>query len=613
MNHLKHAAIPALIISALSTSAVADTTLVPVVVTATRQTQRVDELLADVSIIDREQLDQAGPSTITDILARQPGIEIVSNGGPGTVSDVHIRGANGNHTVVLIDGQRVGSVSLGTLNWSRLPASEIERIEILRGPASSLYGSDAIGGVVQIFTRRGEGKPTVRAEAGFGSKGTSATSAGVSGSSGSVRYNLGLSTYATDGISSVVNPANSAYNPDKDGFTNNAKSGSLSWTIAPGQEVGINFLQSKGRNRYDSGYPSAASDYKNISSIESTGLYLKNGITDKWTSTLRVGRSEDDSKDYVDNSLSSIFRTHQEQLSWQNDVRLPLGTALFAAERLEQRVSGTSTFTVQSRRIDSLLTGWGANIDAHRFQVNLRRDNNSQFGDKNTGNLAYGYRLDPAWTVHGAMGTAFKAPTFDDLYFPLAYGYVGNPNLRPEFARNREVAVDYRRNGQVASATYYVNRIQDLISWSGVTSPVNIGQVRIQGLTLAYSAAIGNLDVSTSLDLQDPRNEETGHILARRAKQHGVISVGQHEGAWDWRAELSATGTRYDTEYSRTNTNPARLGGYSLINLYGAYQLSPEWSAFARVDNLLDHKYQLAADFGTWGTTLFAGIRYQMK
>jgi len=596
-------------------AAEAEATLGNVVVTATRQAQRVDNLLADVGVIDRNELDQAGAATIGDILARQPGVEISNTGGQGSSTNIYIRGTNGNHTVVLIDGQRVGSATLGTINWSRLPVSEIDHIEILRGPASSLYGSEAIGGVIQIFTRRGEGKPTIRAEAGLGSQGTSTANTGLSGSSGNFRYNLGVSTYRTDGISSIANPASKAYNPDKDGFWDDSMSGSLAYELATGHEIGVNFLDSKGRNRYDSGtsVSTAAKDYASLGHLNNVGIHLKNAFSEHWTSTLRFGRSEDESTSYTNNAISSIFNTHQDQISWQNDINLPLGTAMLAVERLDQRISGTSTFTVSSRQIDSLLAGWGGDFGSHRVQANLRRDENSQFGDKNTGNFAYGYRIDPAWSIHAAMGTAFKAPTFNDLYYPLSFGYVGNPNLKPEFARNKEIALNYRQNGQVASATYYVNRIQDLISWSGLTSPINIGEARLEGLTLAYAGTLAGFDVSSSIDLQDPKNSTTDHLLARRAKSHGTFSVGRNQGDWDWHAEFQTTGIRYDTDYSASNLNPRKMGGYSLVNLYGSYMIAPEWSVFARINNLFDRKYEQAADYGTLGANIFVGIRYQMK
>ena len=212
-----------------------------VVVTATRQVTRINEQLSDVTVLERTDLDNAGQSTVAEILSRQPGLEYASNGGPGASSSVYMRGgANARHTVVLIDGMRVGSASLGQFSWSRLPASQIERIEILRGPASALYGSDAIGGVIQIFTRRGEGPTRANVEAGMGTYGTRSVSAGVAGGTAVFNYSVQATHTKTDGFSSRVGPT---YNPDRDGFENNSASANFAYQLAQGHESGLHLFQ----------------------------------------------------------------------------------------------------------------------------------------------------------------------------------------------------------------------------------------------------------------------------------------------------------------------------------------------------------------------------------
>ncbi|MBM3391294.1 MAG: hypothetical protein FJY34_04865 [Betaproteobacteria bacterium] len=217
-----------------------------IVVTATRQAMRTNELLSDVSVITREEIDRAGQSTVEQLLAAQPGIEYAANGGPGTNSSIFIRGASSRQTVVLIDGQRVGSASSGDVAFSRIPLSQIDRIEILRGPASSLYGADAIGGVIQIFTRRGEGPLRLNASAGYGTYGTADTSAGFSGGNEAVSYSLQIGHYKTAGFNAIGNPAKSSYNPDRDGYRNTNYSGSFAFRPAQGHEIGLNLLHSSG-------------------------------------------------------------------------------------------------------------------------------------------------------------------------------------------------------------------------------------------------------------------------------------------------------------------------------------------------------------------------------
>lgn len=597
----------------------ADVSLAPIMVTATRQSQRVDQLLSDVTVIEHEAIEQAGVANLTDLLARQPGVEVVSNGGPGTASDVRIRGTESTHTVVLLDGMRVGSATLGTISWSRIPLSQIDHIEILRGPASSLYGSDALGGVIQIFTKHGENSTplAMNAEIAAGSYGTNSSAVGMSGAQSGFRYSLNTSKFQTSGFSAITNPKSSSYNPDRDGYQLDSLNGALSYTFAKDQEVGLNFLSNKGMNGYDGGYlASAAKDYRSETDVGAINVYLKSRITDVWKSTLTAGRSEDLSTSYTDRKMSSIFRTHQDQYTWQNDFDIGTGQALLAAESLQQRVSGTSTFTRTTRTINSLLAGWTGHYGDHSIQVNGRHDQNSQFGTRNTGTAAYGYQLDKEIRLHASFGTAFKAPTFNALYFPFTVGAgVGNPNLLPETSRNAEVGVRFDNGREVASVTYFHNRIQNLIQWteqppagSYFYSPMNVGSARIDGWTMDYQTTLGEWQLGGNLNLQDPVDADSGKRLARRAHSYGALTADYRVGAWKFGAELQGTGNRWNDA-----ANTYRMGGYALVNLTTSYALDKSWNVFGRIDNLFDRPYEVVQYYGTPGVTATVGVRYTMK
>lgn len=581
-----------------------------VVVTATRIPTRTDKLLSDVSVLSREEIEQAGQSSLEQLLARQPGVEYAANGSAGASSSLYIRGTESGHALVLIDGQRVGSATLGSLSWSRIPLSQIERIEILRGPASALYGSDAIGGVVQIFTRRGGDGMQFHAEAGVGSDGMRSANAGLMGGSDGWRVSLSGGSSRTAGFSNIRNPANKGFNPDRDGFRQENATANVAYAPAKGHEIGLTLFHSDGTNKYDSGMTVAAGakDYENALIVQSYSGYLKNALTDRWSSTLRYGLTTDDSTNFSNGAISSSTRTEQNQTSWMNDLRLPMGTLLLGWEDLQQTISGTAAYTLKARTIRSWLAGWTTEYDDHRFQANLRRDDNSQFGGRNTGSLAYGYRFTPAWRASANFGTAFRAPTFNDLYYPLDFGYVGNPNLQPESARNREFALHHKSTIGQVSATWYRNDVKNLISWSGATSPVNVGKARIEGLTLAYAGYLAGYDVAGSVDLLDAKDASTGKRLARRASERLNLSLGRSVGAWEWRGEWQAVGARYDN-----NSNTTRLGGYTLVNMNGSYAMTKDWSVFGRINNLFNKRYELVADYGTPGTNLFVGLRYQPK
>ncbi|MBE2257475.1 MAG: TonB-dependent receptor [Rhodobacteraceae bacterium] len=595
----------------------ADQQFDPIVVTATRQATRSNELTSDVSVITREEIDQAGQSTLEQLLARQPGVQYTANGGPGTNSGVFIRGASSNQSIVLIDGQRIGSATTGSAALARIPMDQIERIEILRGPASSLYGADAIGGVIQIFTRQGAGPTRVNASTGYGTYGTTDTTVGVSGGTELVSYSLQAGYLDTGSFNAVHNKNNSFYNPDDDGYRNSNLSANFSVRPATGQEIGVNLLASDGTNQYDSNDFSArgaARNYNSEQTIGSYSIYSRNRLNPVWTSTLRLGRSTDAAKDYAGSVRTATFRTDMDIASWQNDVSLPIGEGLLAAEYTRQNVSGSVDYTVTERTIRSLLAGWNANIGKHRVQLNLRRDDNSQFGGENTGSASYGYQFTPEWRAHVSYGTAFRAPTFNELYFPASGFFAGgNPDLQPEQSKNTEVGANWERGAHRFSAVFYNNDVTDLIEFRPPTyAPVNVSKALLRGATLTYDGRFSEWGLGVVVDFLDPRNEadgpNKGNRLARRAEQQMSSYVSKTFGDWDLRAEWQLVGNRYDDPGNRK-----LLGGYGLVNLYADYRLQRDWAIFVRANNIFDKYYETVDNYATAGANVFVGVRYAPK
>lgn len=577
----------------------------PVVVTAARQPVGVSELLHDVTVIDRQALEQAGGSTLEEVLSRQPGVEMSSNGGPGALSSVFIRGANSSHVLLLIDGMRVGSVSAGAPDWSRLPISQIDHIEIVRGPVSSLYGSDAIGGVIQVFTRDGQGPARWSAEVGVGSRGTAKAQAGVSGASEGWRYALSLGAEHTDGFNAwPLSPA--LADRDRDGFHAQSASGRLSYALTSDTEVGGNWLYSRGVNRLDGG---DELDHRNRTTVSSAGLFVKSRLSSEWTTHVRLSRSLDKAEDLASPAQITHANSRQTHLAWQNDIATRFGTWLVGAERLEESLDASSTYVRTDRAVNSVLGGWRLTQGAHSVQLNARRDDSTQYGGRNTGSAAYGYRITPEWRANVSYGTAFKAPAFNDLYFPLecnpGWGcFGGNPNLKPETSRNREATLHYETGGHHASLTWYLNRVDNLIQWGN--TPDNVAHARLEGYTLAYNGQWQGWDVGASWDHVDAKNVETDERLLKRARDHGVVSLGRRAGLWEGRVEVQGSGDRVDF-------GDKQMAGYTLVNVYGAYQLARDWQVFARVNNLFNRDYMLSYGFGTPGITTFVGLRYSPK
>lgn len=586
-----------------------------VVVTATRIPQRVNDVLADVTVIDREQIEQAGQSSLPELLQSQPGLEIAGNGGAGKSVNLFLRGSTAQQVLVLVDGLRMGSATLGTTTLQDIPLAQIERIEIVRGAASSFYGSDAIGGVVQIFTRKDEGQ--VSASIGYGTYNTRQLAAHVSNAIGDLHYALNVSSHETNGFSSLR--VTTGLDADNDNYRNLTVSGSLSYDLAQGHELGVQFYQSSNHINYDDGtnFPANQDDIQRSYAITSRNQFLP-----YWLSSVRLGKSVDDS-DSLGGFGRGIFRTYQTQFGWQNDFALPLGTLSLAYDRLNENVEGNpggATFTTPSRLNNGYLASYFVDAGAYSLQASLRRDYNSQFGSHTTGNVSLGYRVTPAWRVTGNFGTAFRAPTFDDLYWPFqnfgAFGtYQGNPNLRPETSRNKEIGLVYETGGQRASATVYHNEVKNLIvAAQGLFNdfPANIGSATMEGITLGYQGQLFGTSVRSSVDIQNPTDDATGLWLARRSHKHASLWLGHTFGALEIGGEIIASGKRFDDA-----ANTRKLDGYALLNLTASYALNPDWTLSARANNVLDKQYTLATQFGTPFNTpdanVFVSLRYAPK
>lgn len=584
----------------LSSSVSAQThVLEPVVITATRVEQRVSDTLSDVSVIDREQIEAAGQSTLTELLARQPGVRTTSNGGMGSNSEFFIRGAESKQNVVLIDGVRVGSATSGAASLQYLPLSQIERIEIVRGPASAVYGADAVGGVIQIFTRRGSDEGmALDVFAGAGTHDTNEASAFLRGGDERWKLSLGASVQRTDGINASNRfRAASARNPDLDGYINRSYSGSVSFTPVRGTELGTQFLHSSGRNRFDS---RQTTDDRNEFENYSGSAYIRQSWTEEFSTTLRVARAVD-SYDSITNVVSS-FRTVEDSVTLDARLKLGVGTLFAAAEHRSQDVDAG---VIDRRRdIDSLQLGWSARYGAHSVQLNGRHDSFSGDRNKSTGNIAYGYHLTDEWRLHAGYGTAFRLPSFNELYSPSSN--FGNPDVGPESSRNKEAGVVWQRRSSRVSFTAYDNRVDGLIQRPATNRPVqNVAHASLRGATVEAATYVGHTEFSASYDLLHAMDDNTGFRLQRRAVQSGTLAVQQHMSRGRIGIEVMLSG---DTYSSASELN--RLGGYSLINLFGVWKVTPELALEGRLNNLTDKDYSTAYGYATLGATLFVGVRY---
>jgi vitamin B12 transporter len=578
------------------------TVLDPIVVTAARTPQRLDELIADVTVIGPEEIARAGAQSLAELLQRQPGVQIVVSGGPGSTSGAFLRGANSNQTLVLIDGLRIGSSTTGTSPLEAIPLGQIDHIEILRGPAASLYGADAIGGVIQVFTRSAGGALTANASAGYGTYNTSQFGAGVSGTEGAWRFALQGGYRGSSGFNAIWNPANFSYNPDRDGYTNGNGSGSLSYNFAAEQQLSAQFFYSRLNTQFDAG---PDFDDRTITTEQSYAVASRNRLTSFWNSTLEAGVSSDDSASQTGFGPSR-FKTRQRQYMWQSEFTLPVGALSLALVRREERLDTNADFAVTSRNTNAVVGVYQLREGPHALQANLRYDDSSQYGGQTSGAFAYAYTIVPGLRASASYGTGFKAPTFNDLYFP---GF-SNPDLQPETARNFEAALRFADSQLNAGVVAYRNRVRDLIVFQCDAmfncAPQNVANATLEGVTLEFQGLFGETGIKASADFERPYDDATGNLLPRRARRYAAAELTQSFGPLQLGMQLAAVSARFDDA-----ANARRMGGYALVNLTAQYTLATHWTLFAVLGNVFDKNYELAADYNTMGANLFAGVRYR--
>ncbi|CAM8276601.1 BtuB Outer membrane cobalamin receptor protein [Candidatus Methylopumilus universalis] len=633
---MKKIILPSLLMTQLFTANVfADNELKTsdVFVTATRTPISKNNVIADVTTISSEDIERAGSSSLPELLQRQPGIEISNLGGPGKVSTIGIRGTSSTHSIVLVDGIRLSAATTGFSAIEHIPLSQIEKIEIVRGPASSLYGQDAIGGVIQIFTKKGvDGfKPYV--DIGYGSYNTSNFKSGVRAGNNQTTYAINFAAMNSDGFSAFVpNPANAAnsINLDKDGYKNYSLSSSLSHKINQDYEIDLQYFLSKGKNQFDNRFanfsPSFHGNYRNEIKLETYAMNIKGQINKAWQSSIKLSQSTDKYLDLQklnnftfedDANLKDLYKTTQDQLSWQNNVALPRGSITLLYDFLKQRIKTTDVYEKTQRTNHGVMVGYSLIEDKHNFQSNFRKDFNSVYEDAVTGNIGYAYSIDPNWTIASSYGTAFVSPSFNFLYSLADSFALGNPNLKPEKSKNIEGSIRYKDDSGSMSLTMFQNKIDDFIIYTAPaeagsrTSTQNLNKAEIQGLTISGDQFFGHFQIKGSATGQSAKNEDTDKYLPRRASLIGNINLNYYIGNWNIGVEETFSGKRFDDKENIVN-----LSGYALTNIVTDYKINDKLKLNLRLNNVLDKDYSLAAEgrsgfkYQTPGRSLFANLRY---
>lgn len=580
----------------------APSTASTIVVTGARIAQAVADSPLDVRVITREQIDRAGSIGLPELLQQLGGVEISATGGAGQPAALFLRGSNSSHVVLLIDGVRVNSATTGTSAFEHLPLAQIERIELLLGPASGLYGADAIGGVVQVFTRRDEGA-SVRL--GAGSERTRSASASLGGRQGDTTASLTLG-WRESTPASATNADNAfSFNADADPYRNAHLAALLEHGWARGHTLALRATHADARTHFDAG---AGSDDVNRQRLQTLALESRDTLAAGWSSLLRLARGSDALA--VSGAFPGRFRTDQDQFTWQHQVAAAGGQFVGGVDWRRENVDSDTAYVEDTRRVGAVFVGWsGAPAAGHGVQVALRHDRDSQFGGHGSGNLGWHWGFAPGWRVSAAAGSAFKAPSFNDLYYPLQWGYGGNPDLEPERSRSLEAGLRHQAGAFTHALTLFQNRIDDLIVINdSFTTVENIASARIRGLTLRAGWTAGAWALRAEATAQDPENAGTGTQLVRRAKRFGSAGLDWRAGALTLGAEWVGVGARYD---DTANSAAARLAGYGLVNLSARWRVQPGWTLGARVDNAGDKAYTQVRGYTPPGRRVFLSLAYE--
>jgi vitamin B12 transporter len=577
------------------------------VVTATRRPISATQALAPVILIDREEIERSHALDIAELLRYHAGVEIARNGGPGQVTSAFIRGANGNHTLVLIDGVKVNPATAGGAALQNITPELVERVEIVKGPRSSLYGSEAIGGVINIITRRGVPGRELGARVQVGRYGTRGSSANLSWQEAGFGAGLSASTLRVDGFPTFRD------SDEARGFANDAVN---AWIRASHgrAELDASHWQAIGNAEYADFFRAPQDqDFSNRLSrlrVAWAGNAWRTAfLAARFLDRIEQGELAFDPEDFV--------KTERDVLDWQSDFDLNTSLELTAGLTLSrERTSGQSFGTVlesapgrghASRDERAAYLQAGFMVGRHRLLAAARHTDHDDFGGVNTWNLEWGTPLGAAWELVAGLGRGFRAPGTSDLY---AFG--GNPDLEPEISRSADLGIRHRPtpDHDIGLAVFHTE-ITDLIEYfdpDGFAGPLpgrneNIGDARIRGAELSWRARYGDWQVTTTMLTQRPEDRNTGERLLRRAQRSATARLVRRLGAHELGIDVLAVGERRDF-------GDVRLAGYVLANLTARFRLAERWTAGARVDNLLDQDYELVDGYNTAGRGLYASLSY---
>lgn len=607
---LKKTTLGVAITAALSLSvSAADQSIETITVTANKFEQSITDVLASVNVITRNDIETSNVRDLPTLLTTQVGFQVNPNGGFGQNAGVSLRGTGSGDTLILIDGVRTGSATLGQKALSNVPLNSIERIEIIKGSRAAIYGSDALAGVINIITRESD---NLSVSATFGSDAYQDYQIAGSVKAGDVTTAFNAGFEKTDNFDVLQGAA-----PDEDGFENKNLGFKVNYSDAHYGDFKLLGQYSEGFADYDSRFSPADStiergDFKNY---QLSAGWNKNYISQ--SHSIDIAISTDDSHD-TSAFGENDFITKRVQLDYNGQYNLSEVLNISGGVNwYNDDVSHSSTqYDVQERDVLAVFIGAYYNAEKVLANLTIRQDDDEQFGDETTYTAAAGYHLSEDATFRISQSTGFKAPTFNDLYFPAFPGFPpsSNPDLEPEKSLNQEIGLNVGFDIASIDVAIFRNDIEDKISLDSNFFPINLNEARYEGVEFSLSQQFFGFDSNLNFAYLSAEDEETGAELRNVAKRTFNWELAKQFGAFDTSIAIQYRGERAGAV--------SQLGSYTLWNLAGNYQVNDEITVSLRIENVFDKEYNAVdsnADFTTgqvyyYNTPerrFFAGIDYQ--
>ncbi len=576
-----------------------------IVVTATRMATPISTIGSATTVITAQDIEREQAREVIDVLRKVPGLSITQTGSLGGATSIYMRGMNAHHTQLLIDGVEMAdpSATQPSYDFGHLMVTDIERIEVVRGPQSTLYGGDAIGGVINIITKKGKGKPRTNASVEYGSYNSKNVKGSVAGSHEKISYALSANYLSSQGYSSADKRNG---NPETDGSNNLTVNANLGLQLSEIFDVETKLRHMRSHIEYDTWSNGQATDGNQNMYKKETSAYLGGNLSlfkGRLKNKLGASYITSNRDTYLGNSRDKFYDGAKHKFEYQGNLSIIKNHNVVFGLETETESSEQGGIDKSVRNNGYFLNYQFSVIDDLHLTIGGRRDDHQTYGTHDTYRATAAYDI-ATWGTrfHSSIGTGFRAPSLYELYAPSW----GNANLKPEESTGFDFGVDqtFWEDRINIDVTYFQNTSKNLTQWSA-SGYQNTARAKAKGFESGLTAELtDHLSLSGTYTYTLAEDKTTGGTLARRPKHTGTLTLGW-EPLDDLTTDFSvrAKGRTYDSATS------SYMGGFAIYDAKTAYKINDMATIYARIENLFDKDYHEASSYGTGGRAAYMGIR----